>query len=511
MSKLNSVRNPDGIWINTEVFREAALHFAKHGHYCSDPWGSPDWYNYWKEERRRCRDGYEVGGVKITGHHYFYLNYTQIKVLEATGSKAARKITKFPDFWDGDYNYFWSLEIAKNGVVNSASLATTPTQKELINALEAEERTREMMKVIDGLQLSVKINEKDIDGAKHMIVGKSRRKGYSYKNAAICANIYNTIPESLTIIGAFEKKFLYPKGTMGMTSQYINFLNKHTAWVMPRDVVDKQDHRKASYITTRNGVKVEKGYMSEVMALTFKDNPDAARGKDADLILLEEAGAFPNLKDSYSATQPGLTAGNYITGQMVIFGTGGDMEGGTADFADMFERPGAFGLMRFENIWDENSEGGSVGFFHPVNWNMEGFYDEIGNSDAEGARQAELATRQNILDNAGSVAEIQKRVQEYPLNPAEAFLSVSTNNFPTVDLRRQMERVKAQGLHTVKATPVKLVETRDGVRAEPILDGSANPIYKMKPDNLSLEGCPVIYEYPSETLIVRNREPHLLP
>lgn len=498
MSKLNSIRNPEGVWINTGVFREAGIHFTKHGHYCSDPWGSPDWFAFWQEERRRCREGYTVGGVKITGHHYFYLNYTQIKVVEQTGSTAAKKITKFPDFWDGDYNYFWSLEIAKNGVANRGSILTDATQQDVINALEGEARTKAMMDVIDGLQLEVKIDPRDIDGAKHMIVGKSRRKGYSYKNGAICANIYNTVPGSLTLIGAYEKKFLYPQGTMGMTSNYINFLNKHTAWVMPRDVVDKQDHRKASYITTRNGVKIEKGFMSEVMALTFKDNPDAARGKDADLILLEEAGAFPNLKDSYSATAPGLTAGSYITGQMVIFGTGGDMEGGTADFADMFERPGAFGLLRFENIWDEDSEGGKVGFFHPVNWNMEGYYDEQGNSDVMGAKKAELRKRQDILDNSGSIAEIQKRVQEWPLTPAEAFLSVSTNNFPVIDLRKRLEKVKALEIQYIKGTPVKLEETLHGVKAEPILNGSANPIYKRKPDNLSLEGCPVIYEMPEE-------------
>jgi len=499
MSKLGSIRNPDGIWINTEVFQEAGNHFMKYGTYCSDPWGSPDWFTFWTEERDRCINGYQTGGVRVTGHHYFYLNYTQIKVAIASGGKSARKIIKFPDFWDGDYNYFWSLEIAKNGVANEGSLVTSASEKDVINALAEQDQKGAMIKAIENLQLQIKPDERDIYGAKHMIVGKSRRKGYSYKNGGICANIYNTTPNALTIIGAFEKKFLYPKGTMGMTSDYINFLNKNTAWVMPRDVVDKQDHRKASYVTTKNGVKIEKGYMSEVMALTFKDNPDAARGKDADLILLEEAGAFPNLKSAYSATQPGLTAGDYITGQMVIFGTGGDMEGGTADFADMFERPGAFGLMRFEDIWSEDSENtGSVGFFHPVNWNMEGYYDKKGNSDEEGAKQAELATRQNILDNNGSISEIQRRVQEYPLNPAEAFLSISTNNFPVIDLRKQLERIKSDSLYLAKATPVKLEETKNGVTAVPILDGTANPIYRKKPDNLSLEGCPVVYEYPAE-------------
>ncbi|MGL4330778.1 MAG: hypothetical protein ACRCSD_09305, partial [Clostridium sp.] len=500
MSKLNSIRNPDGIWINSSVFREPAINFEKYGYYNNDPDNSPDWLEYWEEERRRCKEGYSVAGVKITGNHYFYLNYCRIEVAEYKGGNQAIKRKKFPDFWDGDYNYFWALEIAENGVLNDSSLVLSATQKDVILAYDEAKKKEAILNAVKGLNLSIKIHEEDLSGAKHMIVGKSRRKGYSYKNGAICANIYNTQPNSITIIGAFEKKFLYPEGTMGMASNYINFLNEHTAWVMPRDVVDKQEHRKASYITNRDGVKIEKGFKSQIMAVTFKDNPDAARGKDARKVLLEEAGAFPNLKDSFNATSPGLTAGQYITGQIIIFGTGGDMEGGTADFADMFYRPGAFNLMRFENIWDEDSEGGKCGFFHPVNWNMEGFYDKEGNSDSKGAIQAEKNTRQHIIDNGGSSAEIQKRVQEYPVGPAEAFLTVSTNNFPVIELRKQLEIVKAKQWQYTKGTPVRLYfdSTKSKVVAEAILDGTANPIYKMKPDNISLEGCPIIYEYPSE-------------
>jgi hypothetical protein len=104
MSQLNSVRNPDGIWINTEVFREEARKFQRYGTYCLDPWGSPDWFAYWQEQRNRVINGYSVGGVKVTGDHYFYLNFCPILKVEDTTSKKSSKITDFPDFWDGDYN-----------------------------------------------------------------------------------------------------------------------------------------------------------------------------------------------------------------------------------------------------------------------------------------------------------------------------------------------------------------------------------------------------------------------
>ena len=223
-----------------------------------------------------------------------------------------------------------------------------------------------------------------------MIVGKSRRKGYSYKDGAICANVYNTVRNAQIIIGASEKKFLYPKGTMGMASDYLNFLNENTSWAKSRDFVDKQEHKRASYKTTQNGAVIEKGYKSEIFALSFKDNPDAARGKDGKIILLEEAGVFPNLKDSYNAIYPALTAGTKITGQVIIFGTGGDMSSGTVDYADMFYNPEAYRLMPFINIWDENAENTTCGFFHPVTWNMEGFYDKQGNSNIEGATKYDM-------------------------------------------------------------------------------------------------------------------------
>ena len=94
------VRNPDGIWINSQLFREDALHFQKYGHYCSDPWGSPAWYEYWTDRRNRIINGYTVGGVKITGDHYFYLNFCPIMKTEDTTVRRSKKIREFPDFWD---------------------------------------------------------------------------------------------------------------------------------------------------------------------------------------------------------------------------------------------------------------------------------------------------------------------------------------------------------------------------------------------------------------------------
>jgi hypothetical protein len=506
MSKLGAIRNPDGIWINTEVFREEARKFQRYNAYCLDPWGSPDWFTYWQEQRNRIINGYSSGGVKITGDHYFYLNFCPILKVEDMNAKKSAKVTDFPDFWDGDYNYFWAREIAFNGIVDGLGVQTEFDETCRIHAKtlpEAEAQKKALEELFKGLQLEVRIEVDYLTGGYNLIVGKSRRKGYSYKNAAIAVKNYLCYPKALTIFAAYEKKFLYPKGIFTMASNYLNFINANTAWVYPKDVVDKMDHVKASTIEYRNGVKVETGFMSEIMALTFKDNADAARGKDARDVIFEESGAFGTpglLKGSYAATQDCVMGGAIKTGMITVFGTSGDMEGGTADYSEMHSSPLRFGMLPFQNIWDEESEDMKCGFFHPITWNMEGYYDEQGNSDTAGAKALELAQRKLLLDNGATSADIQKRMQEKPLGPFEAFGMVSVNNFPVLELKRQLEIVKAKNLHMIMGTPVKLFYDYDSkkVKAEPILDGTANVIYRQKPDNTSLEGCPVIYEYPAE-------------
>lgn len=508
--KLGSIRNPNGIWINTSVFKEEADHFLKKGYYTPDPWGSPAWYTYWEEQRRRCIEGYSVGGAKITGEHYFYLNFLQIKLTEDAEKAKSRKKTTFPDFWDGDYNYFWVRQIAKEGILYHN---VSEEDEKRILSLEEAELIGETEKIYKKLQLEVNIplyeklkgvNDQEILssnllGGFNLIVGKSRRKGYSYKSAAIGTCNYFTKPDSYTMFGAYEKKYLYPKGLFTMARANISFVNEHTGWAMPNDSINKQDHIRASYRETINGVEIEKGFMSEIQALTYKDNADASRGKDIEDGFFEESGAFGTpglLKDSYAATQDCVMDGMVKTGMLTMFGTSGDMSGGTADYADMFSRPEAFGMLPFLNIWDKDSATQRVGFFHPINLNLPGFYDKEGNSDQVAAQNAELNERKMLIKNGATSTEMQKRLQEKPLNPSEAFSAVSFNNFPVVELKRQLQKVKSLGLQQSKGTPVELSYEDGKVKAVPVLGGRVQPITSLTQLPTDLRGCVVIYEQP---------------
>lgn len=426
---------------NTNEFRRAALDFQKQGYYIDAPAGSQDFYEYWTEELRRCREGHVVAGVHITGNHYFYLNYVQMKVMDEGNKKGgAKKTVDFPGFWDGDYEYFWLMEIARNGC--------TP------------EKLKE-------LSLSTSVNSNWLDGGHHLIVAKARRKGFSYKNAAITCNQFNTEKNSYTLLCAHDKKYLYPKGIMTMAAANMDFLNEHTGWSKRRSVIDKQNHKKASYLEYINNQPVEKGYKSEVEAITFKDNPDAARGKDASLVVFEEAGAFHNLKDTYMATRPCVEDGGITTGQMIIFGTGGDMEGGTIDFESMFYNPEPYNLLPVENVWDDGGNGTDCGWFFPSYRNKVGFMDKDGNSLVEEAKFQEDAKRESTKRNSKDAKVYDKLITEYPWRPREAFLQTSSNVFPTGELVSHRNTIIRSAKTAKVGTPGILTSGEGGIKFRP--------------------------------------------
>lgn len=520
------IRTPEGKWLNSDVFRQEAIKFMTTGRYCDEPVDSPAYFEYWDEQLRRCREGYEVAGEKITGYHYSYLNFSEIELTKDDNSdpnsNVANKETRCPDFWDGDYDYYWCVEIARNGVTTKNALLASLEDKQRINALPPDEAKEERVKLVEKLRMRVKLHPNFLNGGHHMIVGKARRKGYSYKNADICKTVFNTIPKSRTVIGAFDKKYLFPDGTAGKVSSYLSFINKNTAWGKAREKVDKQEHKRASFEEEINGVTIESGYMSEIIAVTFKDNPSAGRGKDIKIELFEEAGEFPNLKASYNASRQSAEDGKYVTGQFFVFGTGGDMGGGTVDFADMFYHPIEHNFMPFENIWDKDAEGTYCGFFHPCYLNLVGFCDDQGNSDVEGAIAYENAKRNELIANSSSSVSIQSRMQELPMCPAEAFLIVSTNDFPVVELRNQYNKVVREKIHIKMGQPVfleditpkkedednhKVIVDENGelkpsmiykpkVRARPDLNNQLEPIWDYKLKTKNRTGAVVIYEYP---------------
>ena len=72
-------------FVNTAYFSETSKYYLRHGVYTHAPEGTSEHIEFWDEQEKRCKYGYEVGGVRITGEHYAYLNYGRILATVDTG------------------------------------------------------------------------------------------------------------------------------------------------------------------------------------------------------------------------------------------------------------------------------------------------------------------------------------------------------------------------------------------------------------------------------------------
>ncbi|KKK80254.1 hypothetical protein LCGC14_2825330, partial [marine sediment metagenome] len=346
---------------NTAYLQEAASHFMKHGHYTGALPKTREWIDFWDEEHRRCLEGYSIGDLRITGYHYFYLNYCQIQKVDTSinaserSEKGVQKIQAPPEFWDGDYDYFWAIEIARYGL----------SQEEY-----------------DKLGLGIDIL--DLNGGKHLVVLKARGKGFSYKAGAMLCRNFNLKRESKNFAFAGEKEYLIKDGILSKTWDNISFVDRHTAWRQPR-LIDQEMHKRSGYRRNIKGTDVDMGTKSEIMGVSLKNDPDKARGKRGELILFEEAGKLPGLLKAWEVCRPSVEQGALTTGIQIAFGTGGTDEADYEGLEELFYHPESNNVLPIENMWDEGAAGTACSFFFPAFQSWEGFIDSEGNSDKTGA------------------------------------------------------------------------------------------------------------------------------
>jgi hypothetical protein len=451
--------------INTEDFRREALTFlanerkfgAGKGFYIDAPKGSMEWKNYWNLQAHYCKEGISVGGVKITGEHYFYLNFCQISLklsnkvstIEELTSKKQRVETAvtFPDFWDSDWFYFTECKRAE-------------------------------------------------DIGLHMIVLKPRRRGYSYKNAAKCAHTYSFSKSMAnSLILAEDKK--YSEETMRMAVSYLDFINRFTGFARQRQHINKpREMVQASYEEiTADGRKLPGGSMSRIMQYSTLNNPDVARGKDARVILFEEAGSMSNLKAAYTVTRPTVESGTSVSGQIYVYGTGGDFSGGMVDFEEMFYDPDTYGFLAYDNMYDEGSNQ-SIGYFLPDSFSKEGFINPQGISYHREAEIAIIAEREHLRRNTKDINIVDKMICENPLKPSEAMLKMGTNIYPKAEINRQISRIKADRNLSNLGTPGFFEQKLDGtILFNPSTDIKPILNFPYKPD-VDGEGCVIQYQPP---------------
>ena len=395
---------------NSNKFRQPALRFLEVGSYCQYPEGTSEYFKYWDEQMDRCKYGYTADdGDFISGYNYFYLNFCPIQRIIYTtinnpdGSTKVKKTRdlQFPDFYDYDYYFFQAVEDA-----------------------EGE--------------------------GKHLCALKSRRKGYSYKNAAMACRNYYLFAGSKTYIYASNKQYLTEDGILTKAWDYMDFIDKNTAWGKKRSVNTQMRKRAGFFTKDEYGNEIELGFKSEIIGVTLKDNPDVVRGKAGKLIIFEEAGSFSELSAAWQIARPSVEQDGMAFGTMIAFGTGGDKDSHFETLKDMFYNPDGYNCIGFDNIWDETPSDKKCGFFIPQYTNMD-FRDDAGNriymdNDGNTLRRKSveyiLAERRKVIENATNSVAVDRYVAEHCITPQEACLEFGGNIFPKKELQEQLAKIR---------------------------------------------------------------------
>ena len=396
-------------FVDTHLFREKAIFFTKYKCYTFEPKDTINERNIRLEEIRKRKYGVTFNcklkngkklPLRITGEHYNFLNYGRMyrsaEKIDNFGRKVIKKETGFPSFFSAQYWWFKAREFAKNNEFN-------------------------------------------------LIGDKSRRAGFSYMQAITGANTINLIKESTIILAAADKKYLIQgtNPTTRMLLKQLEFYDKHTFFkkgLISRDIEN-------IILGYKNKAGGNEGQQSSAITVSFANDPNAAVGKDAVEVDIDELTNSPGLRPFLDMTEATTRTGTYKTGMIVGFGTGGGKKKTQEEFELLFYKPASYSFMPFENIWDDDARDSTCGYFKPYIDSLEGEIDGVNIIDIDGNTNYELAIRfcenERANKKANSTPDIYiQHCSQYANKPSESFSSATDNMFASPELNEHIDRVK---------------------------------------------------------------------
>jgi len=388
-----------------DYFRPSAIHFEKHKCYTKlFPNRNPnsEYYKFWAEEARRCREGYirDYDGEWIPGNYYYQLNYAPLLRAEIIeGTKQADRLEGFAFVYDADYLFFHYVEQARAQGKHGANLKRR------------------------GCGYSVKASNML---AKNFILGDTTKAKEKVKSFAI----------------ANEKEYLIKDGILNKFVNVIDWNATHTPWPRIRSLKDSLNDMHWRMGRKDNVKGIEIGVLNEVMGVTLKNDPQKARGKRGALVLWEEAGKFSDFLTAWKIAQPSVEESGFAFGFMMAGGTGGVEGGAFEGLEEIFYNSSGYNIMSMPNVFDRNTNGkGECAFFFGTYLNYRGKMDKNGNSDVIGAMIQINSKRTQIKNGASDPNAIVQAKAEEPITPQEAIMRTEGTAFPVADLRDYLEDI----------------------------------------------------------------------
>ncbi len=425
------INETQGLDFDPNWFTETRDTFIRTGHYCQYRNGSKAFSDFWREQYKRCKYGMTVNGYTITGDHYYFLNFYRLKDLVNVTEAGSGRGEIFPNFMEGQYEWFHYLKLARIKKMNALMM-------------------------------------------------KARETGYSEIEASILAKSYTVIKGSINVCAAYagvQLDKLWEK-----IDHNLSFLDLNTDGGFSHGrISDTQQLKRAGQFEMRNGTKVPSGWLSQIQKIPA-DDPGKLRGDRTDVLVFEEAGLWPKLTKAFIQADALVGQVGSQWGIRLIGGTGGSTGAQLEGLRKMYYNPEVFGILPYRHNYTQTGEETISAFFLPCFKSIKDLkmLDSRGFiSDAKGKEYFDKIRATKATDPEALVTYCA----EYCYNAEEAFSLEGDNKFNKINIAEQLTNIRA----LKKCPPIETgfleYKYKDGAHVEQNLDGFKwipNPNGKIK-------------------------------
>ena len=424
---------------SSKIFNEQCRLFNENKIYCTAPYKSKDFINYWDDQKEKCRKGVIVKSGKeiwfLAREYYMWLNFLPIfnKEIQAFG---------FADIRDAQYHM---------------------ALYELLAELHY----------------------------KHSAILKKRQIASSYYHAGKLLN-QQWFEAGVTLkMGASLKDYINEKGTWKFLSEYAAFLNEHTAWYRPMSP-DKVMMWQQKIEVRKGDRKTEVGLKCTIQGMSFEKDPTNGVGGPVKYFFHEEAGIAPKMDQTYEYMRPAMRSGLMTTGMFIAAGSVGDLSQ-CNPLKDMIQNPKSKDVYAVHtNLIDGKGTEGMSGLFIPEQWSMPPYIDAYGNSLVEESLKALDEQFIEWKDDL-SPEDYQLRISQHPRNIKEAFDHRTVSVFPPHLLAAQDRRIEE------KEYGYEFLEMSTDAEGKPsVTKSNKSPIteFPIRKKTEDKTGCVVVWERP---------------
>ena len=370
------------------LFNQQGELFRDNKVYCTAPFKSKDFVNYWDDQKLKCRKGVIFKSKDntwfITRDYYMWLNFLPIFDKEQQ---------KFDFAKIRDAQYHMAL-----------------------------------------YELLAELNYK------HVAILKKRQIASSYFHISKLLNQL-WFEEGVTLkMGASLKDYINEKGSWKFLAEYASFLNQHTAWYRPMNP-DKILMWQQKIEIRKGDRKTESGLKGTMQGMSFEKDPTNGVGGPVKYFFHEEAGIAPKMDQTYEYMRPAMRSGLTTTGMFIAAGSVGDLSQ-CNPLRDMILNPNSKDVYAVEtNLLDNKGTPGVSGLFIPEQWSMPPHIDLYGNSLVEESLIA-LDAQFEKWKKELNPEDYQLRISQHPRNIKEAFDHRSVSVFPTHLIAAQARRIE---------------------------------------------------------------------